>query len=117
MQHQSHASTSSAGYSTSSSFLDATEITTGLLWKTSISSTGGTIIGSLVSALSSKTIVKRLVMHKSACCSLCTVHFQSTRKHVNSALKKAGLDVSSSSNLVPTFHVIMANPSQKKSCP
>ncbi|MBA0730709.1 hypothetical protein Golax_023348 [Gossypium laxum] len=54
---------------------------------------------------------------RSACCSLCTVHFQSTRKHVNRALKKAGLDVSSSSNLVPTFHVIMANPSQKKSCP
>ncbi|MBA0762870.1 hypothetical protein Gotri_012422 [Gossypium trilobum] len=38
-------------------------------------------------------------------------------KRVNRALKKAGLDVSSSSNLVPTFHVIMANPSQKKSCP
>ncbi|KAA3471052.1 INO80 complex subunit D-like [Gossypium australe] len=57
------------------------------------------------------------VIKRSACCSLCTVHFQLTRKHVNSALKKAGLDVSSSSNLVPTFHVIMANPSQKKSCP
>ncbi|KAG8485594.1 hypothetical protein CXB51_018994 [Gossypium anomalum] len=47
MQHQSHASTSSAGYSTSGSFLDVTEITTGLLWKTSRSSPGGTIIGSL----------------------------------------------------------------------
>ncbi|KAB2016292.1 hypothetical protein ERO13_D08G083250v2 [Gossypium hirsutum] len=57
------------------------------------------------------------VIKRSACCSLCTVHFQSTQKHVNRALKKAGLDVSSSSNLVPTFHVIMANPSQKKSCP
>ncbi|XWS55438.1 hypothetical protein CRYUN_Cryun09bG0000400 [Craigia yunnanensis] len=40
--------------------------------------------------------------------SLCTVHFQKAQKHVNRALKKAGLNVSSSSKLAPKFHVIVA---------
>ncbi|XVF76916.1 hypothetical protein PTKIN_Ptkin13bG0305900 [Pterospermum kingtungense] len=40
--------------------------------------------------------------------SLCTVHFQKAQKHVNRALKKAGLNVSSSTKLAPKFHVIVA---------
>ncbi|KAJ9189230.1 hypothetical protein P3X46_000547 [Hevea brasiliensis] len=40
--------------------------------------------------------------------SLCTVHFQKAQKHVTRALKKAGLNVSSSSKLAPKFHVIVA---------
>ncbi|KAJ0047218.1 hypothetical protein Pint_05413 [Pistacia integerrima] len=39
---------------------------------------------------------------------LCTVHFQKAQKHVTRALKKAGLNVSSSSKLAPKFHVIVA---------
>ncbi|KAE8723951.1 Polygalacturonase [Hibiscus syriacus] len=45
---------------------------------------------------------------RSAIPSLCTVHFQKTRKNVNRALKKANLNVSSSSKLAPMFHVIVA---------
>ncbi|KAH1089978.1 hypothetical protein Goshw_019086 [Gossypium schwendimanii] len=45
---------------------------------------------------------------RSAIPSLCTVHFQKTQKHVNRALKKASLNVSSSSKLAPMFHVIVA---------
>ncbi|XP_061991666.1 uncharacterized protein LOC133709798 [Rosa rugosa] len=40
--------------------------------------------------------------------SLCTVHFQKAQKHVTRALRKAGLNVSSSSKLAPKFHVIVA---------
>ncbi|KDP42822.1 hypothetical protein JCGZ_23764 [Jatropha curcas] len=40
--------------------------------------------------------------------SLCSVHFQKAQKHVTRALKKAGLNVSSSSKLAPKFHVIVA---------
>ncbi|XP_022767854.1 INO80 complex subunit D-like [Durio zibethinus] len=40
--------------------------------------------------------------------SLCAVHFQKAQKHVNRALKKAGLNVSSSSKLASKFHVIVA---------
>ncbi|XP_058102360.1 uncharacterized protein LOC131246347 [Magnolia sinica] len=40
--------------------------------------------------------------------SLCTVHFQMAQKHVSRALKKAGLNTSSSSKLAPKFHVIIA---------
>ncbi|OAY37642.1 INO80 complex subunit D [Manihot esculenta] len=40
--------------------------------------------------------------------SLCTVHFQKAQKHVTRALKKAGLNVSSSSKLAPKFNVIVA---------
>ncbi|GMI71452.1 hypothetical protein like AT2G31600 [Hibiscus trionum] len=40
--------------------------------------------------------------------SLCTVHFQKTQKNVNRALKKANLNVSSSSKLAPMFHVLVA---------
>ncbi|KAK9942421.1 hypothetical protein M0R45_008088 [Rubus argutus] len=39
--------------------------------------------------------------------SLCTVHFQKAQKHVTRALRKAGLNVSSSSKLAPKFHVIV----------
>lgn len=39
--------------------------------------------------------------------SLCNVHFQKAQKHVTRALKKAGLNVSSSSKLAPKFHVIV----------
>ncbi|XP_062144445.1 uncharacterized protein LOC133851858 isoform X1 [Alnus glutinosa] len=39
--------------------------------------------------------------------SLCSVHFQKAQKHVTRALKKAGLNVSSSSKLAPKFHVIV----------
>ncbi|CAK7322577.1 unnamed protein product [Dovyalis caffra] len=39
--------------------------------------------------------------------SLCTVHFQKAQKHVTQALRKAGLNVSSSSKLAPKFHVIV----------
>lgn len=39
---------------------------------------------------------------------LCTVHFQKAQKHVTRALKKAGLNVSSSSKLAPKFHVVVA---------
>ncbi|XWS67333.1 hypothetical protein CRYUN_Cryun05aG0278000 [Craigia yunnanensis] len=45
---------------------------------------------------------------KSTIPSLCTVHFLKAQKHVNRALKKAGLNVSSSSKLAPKFHVIVA---------
>ncbi|KAJ7964068.1 INO80 complex subunit D-like [Quillaja saponaria] len=40
--------------------------------------------------------------------SLCNVHFLKAQKHVTRALKKAGLNVSSSSRLAPKFHVIVA---------
>ncbi|KAK8518196.1 hypothetical protein V6N12_017353 [Hibiscus sabdariffa] len=40
--------------------------------------------------------------------SLCIIHFQKTQKNVNRALKKANLNVSSSSKLAPMFHVIVA---------
>ncbi|KAF8014187.1 hypothetical protein BT93_H0125 [Corymbia citriodora subsp. variegata] len=40
--------------------------------------------------------------------SLCTKHFGDAQKHVNKALKKAGLNVTSSSKLAPKFHVIVA---------
>ncbi|GAB4825602.1 hypothetical protein Ancab_008476 [Ancistrocladus abbreviatus] len=40
--------------------------------------------------------------------SLCNVHFQKGQKHVTRALKKAGLNVASSSKLAPKFHVIVA---------
>ncbi|KAL6194239.1 hypothetical protein ACLB2K_035323 [Fragaria x ananassa] len=40
--------------------------------------------------------------------SLCTVHFQKAQKHVTRALRKAGLNVTSSSKLAPKFHVIVA---------
>ncbi|KAG2720906.1 hypothetical protein I3760_02G056000 [Carya illinoinensis] len=40
--------------------------------------------------------------------SLCSVHFQKAQKHVTRALKKAGLNVSSSSKLAPKFHVLVA---------
>uniref|UniRef100_A0A2P2M0W3 KAT8 regulatory NSL complex subunit 2 n=1 Tax=Rhizophora mucronata TaxID=61149 RepID=A0A2P2M0W3_RHIMU len=40
--------------------------------------------------------------------SLCTVHFQKAQKHVTRALRKAGLNVSLSSKVVPKFHVIVA---------
>ncbi|XP_050235397.1 uncharacterized protein LOC126683822 [Mercurialis annua] len=45
---------------------------------------------------------------RSSAPSLCTVHFQKAQKHVTRALKKAGLNVSSSSKLAPKFHVIVA---------
>ncbi|XP_059632875.1 uncharacterized protein LOC132275411 [Cornus florida] len=38
---------------------------------------------------------------------LCSVHFQKAQKHVTRALKKAGLNVSSSSKLAPKFHVVV----------
>ncbi|XP_050373846.1 uncharacterized protein LOC126791432 [Argentina anserina] len=40
--------------------------------------------------------------------SLCTVHFQKAQKHVTRSLRKAGLNVTSSSKLAPKFHVIVA---------
>ncbi|KAJ0644750.1 putative KAT8 regulatory NSL complex subunit 2 [Helianthus annuus] len=40
--------------------------------------------------------------------SLCTPHFQKAEKHVARALKKAGLNTSSTSKLAPKFHVIIA---------
>lgn len=40
--------------------------------------------------------------------SLCNIHLQKAQKHVTRALKKAGLNVSSSSKLAPKLHVIMA---------
>ncbi|XP_050363020.1 uncharacterized protein LOC126781939 isoform X1 [Argentina anserina] len=40
--------------------------------------------------------------------SLCAVHFLKAQKHVTRALRKAGLNVSSSSKLAPKFHVIVA---------
>ncbi|KAL5543285.1 hypothetical protein UlMin_010995 [Ulmus minor] len=45
---------------------------------------------------------------RSAAPSLCSAHFQKAQKHVTRALKKAGLNVSSSSKLAPKFHVIVA---------
>ncbi|XP_073261710.1 uncharacterized protein [Populus alba] len=39
--------------------------------------------------------------------SLCTIHVQKAQKHVTQALRKAGLNVSSSSKLAPKFHVIV----------
>lgn len=45
---------------------------------------------------------------KSTSPALCSVHFQKAQKHVTRALKKAGLNVSSSSKLAPKFHVIVA---------
>ncbi|KAK3020503.1 hypothetical protein RJ639_045445 [Escallonia herrerae] len=40
--------------------------------------------------------------------SLCSPHFQKAEKHVARALKKAGLNVSSTSKLAPKLHVIVA---------
>ncbi|KAL5991006.1 hypothetical protein ACLOJK_011912 [Asimina triloba] len=40
--------------------------------------------------------------------SLCTIHFQKAQRHVSQALKKAGLNCSSSSKPAPKFHVIIA---------
>lgn len=40
--------------------------------------------------------------------SYCSLHFQKAEKHVARALKKAGLNVSSTSKLAPKFHVIVA---------
>lgn len=40
--------------------------------------------------------------------SLCPIHFQVAQKAVRRALKKAGLNMSSSSKLAPKFHVIIA---------
>ncbi|KAL6213559.1 hypothetical protein ACLB2K_013006 [Fragaria x ananassa] len=40
--------------------------------------------------------------------SLCALHLQKAQKHVTRALRKAGLNVSSSSKLAPKFHVIVA---------
>ncbi|GAB4859083.1 hypothetical protein Ancab_010548 [Ancistrocladus abbreviatus] len=40
--------------------------------------------------------------------SLCDIHFQKSQKHVRSALEKAGLNASSSSDLAPKFNVIVA---------
>ncbi|KAJ0977179.1 hypothetical protein J5N97_012653 [Dioscorea zingiberensis] len=40
--------------------------------------------------------------------SLCPVHFQKAQKHVSQALKRAGLNVSSSSRAAPKFHIIIA---------
>ncbi|MFS7996568.1 putative DNA-binding domain, KAT8 regulatory NSL complex subunit 2 [Helianthus anomalus] len=40
--------------------------------------------------------------------SLCTPHFQKAEKHVARALKKAGLNTSSTSKLAPKLHVIIA---------
>ncbi|KAJ4840365.1 hypothetical protein Tsubulata_021375 [Turnera subulata] len=48
------------------------------------------------------------VIKRSSAPSLCSVHFQKAQKHVTRALKKAGLNVSSSSKLAPKFHVIVA---------
>lgn len=44
---------------------------------------------------------------KSTVPSLCTIHVQKAQKHVTQALRKAGLNVSSSSKLAPKFHVIV----------
>ncbi|KAJ0972989.1 hypothetical protein J5N97_020948 [Dioscorea zingiberensis] len=40
--------------------------------------------------------------------SLCPVHFQKAQKHVSQALKKAGLNGSSTNRHAPKFHVILA---------
>ncbi|CDP04158.1 unnamed protein product [Coffea canephora] len=40
--------------------------------------------------------------------SYCALHFQKAEKHVARALKKAGLNVSSTSKLAPKFHVVVA---------
>ncbi|KAL2453401.1 hypothetical protein Adt_49098 [Abeliophyllum distichum] len=40
--------------------------------------------------------------------SYCPLHFQKAEKHVARALKKAGLNVSSTSKLAPKFHVVVA---------
>ncbi|KAG8390712.1 hypothetical protein BUALT_Bualt01G0112000 [Buddleja alternifolia] len=40
--------------------------------------------------------------------SYCPLHFQKAEKHMVRALKKAGLNVSSTSKLAPKFHVIVA---------
>ncbi|KMZ59391.1 hypothetical protein ZOSMA_69G00890 [Zostera marina] len=45
---------------------------------------------------------------KTAVPSLCPVHFQRAQRHVIQALKKAGLNTSSSSWLAPKFHVIIS---------
>lgn len=45
---------------------------------------------------------------KSTVPSLCNIHFPKAQKDVKHALKKAGLNVSSSSKLAPKFHVILA---------
>ncbi|KAJ8755308.1 hypothetical protein K2173_019106 [Erythroxylum novogranatense] len=40
--------------------------------------------------------------------SLCTVHFQRAQTHISRALKKAGLNGSTSNKLAPKFHLIVA---------
>ncbi|KAK9159481.1 hypothetical protein Syun_005822 [Stephania yunnanensis] len=44
----------------------------------------------------------------SAVPSLCSVHFQKAEKHLSRALKKAGLNIPSTSKLAPKLHVIIA---------
>lgn len=45
---------------------------------------------------------------KSTVPSLCTTHFQKAEKHVARALKKAGLNSTSTNKIAPKFHVIIA---------
>ncbi|XAR69586.1 hypothetical protein NMG60_11001236 [Bertholletia excelsa] len=45
---------------------------------------------------------------KSTVPSLCPLHLQKAEKHIARALKKAGLNVTSTSKLAPKFHVIVA---------
>lgn len=40
--------------------------------------------------------------------SYCSLHFQKAEKHVARALKKAGLNISSTTKLAPKFHVIVS---------
>ena len=40
--------------------------------------------------------------------SLCPLHLQKAEKHVTRALRKAGLNVTSTSQLAPKYHVVVA---------
>ncbi|KAM0940139.1 putative DNA-binding domain, KAT8 regulatory NSL complex subunit 2 [Dioscorea sansibarensis] len=59
------------------------------------------------SAQSGQIICGKPVL-RAAVPSLCPAHFQKAQKHVSQALKKAGLNVSSSSRPAPKFHIITA---------
>lgn len=40
--------------------------------------------------------------------SLCSGHFQLAQEHVIRALRKAGLDITSTTNIAPKLHVVVA---------
>lgn len=62
----------------------------------------------VIKSAQSRPIVCGKPILRSTVPSLCNAHFQRAQKYVSRALKKAGLNASSSSKVAPKFHVIVA---------